>query len=67
MDGTSPAARGSIVTSDEFIVDPDRLATFIARGVVAVDMETGAVAAAVAVAVEAPPALQRHLRRGCSN
>jgi adenosylhomocysteine nucleosidase len=43
-----PVARGSIVTSDDFIVEPDRLETFIARGVVAVDMETGSVAAVCA-------------------
>jgi adenosylhomocysteine nucleosidase len=40
-----PAPRGSIVTSDDFVVDPDRLAHLIAQGVVAVDMETGSVAA----------------------
>jgi adenosylhomocysteine nucleosidase len=40
-----PAARGTIVSSDDFIVDPDRLAALIERGVIAVDMETGAVAA----------------------
>jgi adenosylhomocysteine nucleosidase len=43
-----PAARGSIVSSDDFIVDPDRLAGLIARGVIAVDMETGSVAAVCA-------------------
>lgn len=43
-----PAARGSIVTSDDFIVDPKRLAALIARGVIAVDMETGSVAAVCA-------------------
>jgi len=34
----APTARGSIVTSDDFIVDPDRLALLISRGVIAVDM-----------------------------
>ena len=43
-----PAPRGTIVTSDDFIVDPDRLATLIAQGVIAVDMETGSVAAVCA-------------------
>jgi adenosylhomocysteine nucleosidase len=43
-----PAPRGSIVTSDDFIVQPDRLAMLIAQGVVAVDMETGSVAAVCA-------------------
>jgi adenosylhomocysteine nucleosidase len=43
-----PAARGSIVTSDDFIVDAERLADLISRGVVAVDMETGSVAAVCA-------------------
>ena len=43
-----PVPRGSIVTSDDFIVDPDRLAQLIAQGVVAVDMETGSVAAVCA-------------------
>jgi adenosylhomocysteine nucleosidase len=46
IDGPSP--RGSIVTSDDFIVDPDRLAELISQGVVAVDMETGSVAAVCA-------------------
>ena len=40
-----PEPRGSIVTSDDFIVDPERLAVLIADGVIAVDMETGSVAA----------------------
>jgi len=44
----APAPRGSIVTSDDFIVDPARLADLIARGVIAVDMETGSVAAVCA-------------------
>jgi len=43
-----PSARGSIVTSDDFIVDPERLRDLIARGVIAVDMETGSVAAVCA-------------------
>jgi adenosylhomocysteine nucleosidase len=43
-----PTARGSIVTSDDFIVDPDRLTLLIAQGVIAVDMETGSVAAVCA-------------------
>jgi adenosylhomocysteine nucleosidase len=44
----APAPRGTIVTSDDFIIDPARLAELIARGVVAVDMETGSVAATCA-------------------
>jgi adenosylhomocysteine nucleosidase len=43
-----PVARGAIVTSDDFIVDPDRLRALIAQGVIAVDMETGSVAAVCA-------------------
>jgi adenosylhomocysteine nucleosidase len=43
-----PAPRGSIVTSDDFIVEPERLAQLIASGVIAVDMETGSVAAVCA-------------------
>jgi adenosylhomocysteine nucleosidase len=43
-----PAPRGSIVTSDDFIVDPDKLSRLIANGVIAVDMETGSVAAVCA-------------------
>lgn len=43
-----PLPRGSIVTSDDFIVEPERLAQLIANGVIAVDMETGAVAAVCA-------------------
>jgi len=46
IDGPTP--RGSLVTSDDFIVDPDRLARLIANGVIAVDMETGSVAAVCA-------------------
>jgi adenosylhomocysteine nucleosidase len=44
----APAPRGTIVTSDDFIVDPARLDALIAQGVVAVDMETGSVAAVCA-------------------
>jgi len=43
-----PAPRGSIVTSDDFIVDLDRLAKLIEEGVIAVDMETGSIAAVCA-------------------
>jgi adenosylhomocysteine nucleosidase len=43
-----PAARGAIQTSDDFIVEPDRLAQLIAKGVIAVDMETSSVAAVCA-------------------
>ena len=39
------AARGTIVTSDQFGYEPDELAKFIADGVVAVDMETASVGA----------------------
>jgi len=42
----APTARGTIVTSDDFIIDPARLDALIAEGVIAVDMETGSVAAA---------------------
>jgi adenosylhomocysteine nucleosidase len=44
----APTARGTIVTSDDFIIDPVRLDELIAEGVIAVDMETGSVAAACA-------------------
>ncbi len=44
----APEARGTIVTSDDFIVDPERLAELISAGVIAVDMETGSVAAVCA-------------------
>jgi adenosylhomocysteine nucleosidase len=40
-----PAPDGALHTSDEFIVDPDRVAALRTRGVVALDMETAAVAA----------------------
>jgi adenosylhomocysteine nucleosidase len=43
-----PAPRGSIVTSDDFIVEPVRLQQLIDSGVIAVDMETGSVAAVCA-------------------
>jgi adenosylhomocysteine nucleosidase len=46
IDATAP--RGTIVTSDDFIVDPARLDQLIADGVIAVDMETGSVAAVCA-------------------
>ena len=46
IDGPTP--RGSIVTSDDFIVEPTRLEELIANGVIAVDMETGSVAAVCA-------------------
>ncbi|MGZ4675886.1 MAG: 5'-methylthioadenosine/S-adenosylhomocysteine nucleosidase family protein [Acidimicrobiia bacterium] len=39
------AAAGTISSSDEFVVDPDRVAALVADGVRAVDMETAAVAA----------------------
>ena len=42
---TDPPDQGAIHTSDEFIVDPDRVAALRARGVIAMDMETAAVAA----------------------
>ena len=41
----APSPRGTIVTSDDFIVDQARLEQLIAQGVVAVDMETGSIAA----------------------
>jgi len=44
----APAPRGTIVTSDDFVIDPARLDALIADGVIAVDMETGSVAAACA-------------------
>jgi adenosylhomocysteine nucleosidase len=37
--------QGALHTSDEFIVDPERVAALRARGVIAMDMETAAVAA----------------------
>jgi hypothetical protein len=44
----APPPRGTIVTSDDFIMEPARLEALIAQGVVAVDMETGSVAAVCA-------------------
>ena len=38
-------ARGLLETSDEFVVEPERVARLAARGVVAVDMETASIAA----------------------
>src|SRR4051795_12811933 len=35
----APTARGTIVTSDDFIIEPARLDALIAEGVIAVDME----------------------------
>lgn len=40
-----PPDQGALHTSDEFIVDPDRVAALRERGVIAMDMETAAVAA----------------------
>lgn len=40
------ANRGILHTSDEFIVEPDAVAALVDRGVIALDMETAAVAAA---------------------
>jgi adenosylhomocysteine nucleosidase len=42
---TDPPAGGTLHTSDEFIVDDERVAALRVRGVVALDMETAAVAA----------------------
>ncbi len=39
------AMRGTLSTSDRFVVDPAQLAELAARGVVAVDMETASIAA----------------------
>ncbi len=41
-------AAGEISSSDEFVIDPDLVAQLVARGVLAVDMETSAVAAVCA-------------------
>jgi adenosylhomocysteine nucleosidase len=41
----SPTARGTIVSSDDFTIEPVAVQRLVDRGVVAVDMETGAVAA----------------------
>ena len=37
--------RGLLETSDEFVAEPERVARLVARGVIAVDMETASVAA----------------------
>jgi len=42
---SDPPGEGTLHTSDEFIVDPERVAALRARGVIAMDMETAAVAA----------------------
>jgi adenosylhomocysteine nucleosidase len=44
-DGADPPDGGALHTSDEFIVDPERVAALRDRGVIAMDMETAAVAA----------------------
>ncbi len=44
-EGADPPDDGALHTSDELIVDPDRVAALRARGVIALDMETSAVAA----------------------
>jgi nucleoside phosphorylase len=44
----APATRGTIVSSDDFVVDPARVEELVGRGVVALDMETGAIAAVCA-------------------
>ncbi|MGZ4754324.1 MAG: 5'-methylthioadenosine/S-adenosylhomocysteine nucleosidase family protein [Acidimicrobiia bacterium] len=44
----SPTARGTIVTSDDFLVDPGMVEELTAAGVIALDMETSAVAAVCA-------------------
>ncbi len=41
-------AEGEISSSDEFVIEPDLVAQLVARGVLAVDMETSAVAAVCA-------------------
>ena len=43
--GSDPPGEGVLHPSDEFIVDPERVAALRARGVIAMDMETAAVAA----------------------
>jgi len=40
--------RGILETSDQFVAEPDRVARLVARGVVAVDMETASIAAVCA-------------------
>jgi len=42
---TGLPARGFLQTSDEFVAEPDRVARLVARGVIAVDMETASIAA----------------------
>jgi uridine phosphorylase len=42
---SDPPGEGALHTSNEFIVDPERVAALRARGVIAMDMETSAVAA----------------------
>jgi nucleoside phosphorylase len=44
----APVTEGTIVSSDDFMVDPDVVAALVERGVIALDMETGAVAAVCA-------------------
>jgi nucleoside phosphorylase len=44
----APVTAGTIVSSDDFMVDPEVVAALVHRGVIAVDMETGAVAAVCA-------------------
>lgn len=41
----APEARGTIVSSDDFLVQPGMVAQLVEQGVIALDMETGAVAA----------------------
>lgn len=40
----APETRGTIVTSDDFLIDPDAVEQMTADGVIALDMETSAVA-----------------------
>jgi adenosylhomocysteine nucleosidase len=42
--GSDHPGKGALHTSDEFIIDPERVAELRARGVIAMDMETAAVA-----------------------
>lgn len=39
------ASRGTLVTSDDLLVDPDQVARLARQGVIAIDMETAAIAA----------------------
>jgi adenosylhomocysteine nucleosidase len=41
----APEARGTIVSSDDFLIQPGMVAELVEQGVIALDMETGAVAA----------------------